>query len=147
MSNANKFTEKGTISIDARQRDESGHDWITLAVADTGIGMTPEQMGKLFQEFSQASSGTGGKIRRHGPWPRHQPALLPDDGRRHHGRERAWPRIDLHNPAAEDCGSFKGSTCYQSRSIKRGAAEPSIRAFAALHRTPLTQRFSRGEEQ
>ena len=31
-------------------------DWITLAVADTGIGMTAEQMGKLFQEFSQASS-------------------------------------------------------------------------------------------
>jgi signal transduction histidine kinase len=35
--------------------------WITLAVADTGIGMTPEQMGKLFQEFSQASSSTASK--------------------------------------------------------------------------------------
>ena len=56
MSNANKFTERGTITIDARQRQENGRDWITLAVADTGIGMTPEQMGKLFQEFSQASS-------------------------------------------------------------------------------------------
>ena len=36
-------------------------DWITLAVTDTGIGMTPEQMGKLFQEFSQASSTTASK--------------------------------------------------------------------------------------
>src|SRR6516225_8832570 len=54
-SNANKFTEKGTITIAARQGQESGRNWITLAVADTGIGMTPEQMGKLFQEFSQAS--------------------------------------------------------------------------------------------
>jgi signal transduction histidine kinase len=36
-------------------------DWITIAVADTGIGMTPEQMGKLFQEFSQASSTTASK--------------------------------------------------------------------------------------
>ena len=51
-SNANKFTERGAISIDARQGQESGRDWITLAVADTGMGMTQEQMGKLFQEFS-----------------------------------------------------------------------------------------------
>src|ERR1700730_5122384 len=61
MSNANKFTERGTITIDARHRQESGGDWITLAVTDTGIGMTPEQMGKLFQEFSQASSTTASK--------------------------------------------------------------------------------------
>ena len=61
MSNANKFTERGTITIDAVQRQENGPDWITLAVADTGIGMTPEQMGKLFQEFSQASSSTASK--------------------------------------------------------------------------------------
>ena len=61
MSNANKFTERGTITIDARHRQENGGDWITLAVTDTGIGMTPEQMGKLFQEFSQASSATASK--------------------------------------------------------------------------------------
>jgi signal transduction histidine kinase len=61
MSNANKFTERGTITIDARQGQENGRDWITIAVADTGIGMTPEQMGKLFQEFSQASSATASK--------------------------------------------------------------------------------------
>jgi signal transduction histidine kinase len=58
MSNANKFTERGTISVDARHAQENGHDWITIAVADTGIGMTPEQMGKLFQEFSQADAST-----------------------------------------------------------------------------------------
>jgi signal transduction histidine kinase len=61
MSNANKFTEKGTITIDASQGQQNGRDWITLAVADTGIGMTPEQMGKLFQEFSQASSATASR--------------------------------------------------------------------------------------
>src|SRR5262245_50020855 len=61
MSNANKFTEKGTVTIAARQGHENGRDWVTLSVADTGIGMTPEQMGKLFQEFSQASSKTAGK--------------------------------------------------------------------------------------
>jgi signal transduction histidine kinase len=51
-SNANKFTEKGTITITTRQAQENGRDWITLAVTDTGIGMTAEQMGKLFQEFA-----------------------------------------------------------------------------------------------
>jgi signal transduction histidine kinase len=61
MSNANKFTEHGTITVDARHAKENGRDWVTIAVADTGIGMTPEQMGKLFQEFSQASSTTASK--------------------------------------------------------------------------------------
>jgi signal transduction histidine kinase len=61
MSNANKFTERGTITVVARQAQENGRDWVTIAVADTGIGMTAEQMGKLFQEFSQASSKTASK--------------------------------------------------------------------------------------
>ena len=60
-SNANKFTERGIITIAAREAQDSGRDWVTLAVTDTGIGMTPEQMGKLFQEFSQASSATASK--------------------------------------------------------------------------------------
>jgi signal transduction histidine kinase/CheY-like chemotaxis protein len=58
MSNANKFTEHGTITIDARQVQEDGRDRVTIAVADTGIGMTEEQMGRLFQEFSQADAST-----------------------------------------------------------------------------------------
>jgi signal transduction histidine kinase len=61
MSNANKFTERGTITIDAGQRQQNDRDWITLAVTDTGIGMTPNQMSKLFQEFAQASSSTASK--------------------------------------------------------------------------------------
>jgi signal transduction histidine kinase len=58
MGNANKFTERGTITVHARQLQENGRDWVTIAVGDTGIGMTPEQMGKLFQEFSQADAST-----------------------------------------------------------------------------------------
>jgi signal transduction histidine kinase len=61
MSNANKFTKAGTITIDARDNKENGREWITVAVADTGVGMTPEQMGRLFQEFSQATSSTASK--------------------------------------------------------------------------------------
>jgi signal transduction histidine kinase len=58
MSNANKFTERGTITVDARRAHADGRDWVTIAVADTGIGMAPEQMDKLFQEFSQADAST-----------------------------------------------------------------------------------------
>jgi GAF domain-containing protein/CheY-like chemotaxis protein len=57
-SNANKFTEKGTVIIAAQSQRLHGRDWIVIAVTDTGIGMTEEQMGRLFQEFSQADAST-----------------------------------------------------------------------------------------
>jgi signal transduction histidine kinase len=60
-SNANKFTENGTVAIAAHQQHIDGRDWVAIEVADTGIGMTPDQMGKLFQEFSQASTTTASK--------------------------------------------------------------------------------------
>jgi signal transduction histidine kinase/DNA-binding response OmpR family regulator len=60
-SNANKFTENGTATIAARAQQLDGREWITIAVTDTGIGMTEEQMGRLFQEFSQADASTSRK--------------------------------------------------------------------------------------
>ena len=55
-SNANKFTEHGMVTISAGRAIEAGREWVTMAVADTGIGLTPEQMGKLFQDFVQADA-------------------------------------------------------------------------------------------
>ena len=55
-SNAAKFTEKGTISLSVRRTE--GGDAIVVSVADTGIGMTAEQTGRLFQEFVQADAST-----------------------------------------------------------------------------------------
>jgi signal transduction histidine kinase/CheY-like chemotaxis protein len=57
-SNANKFTEHGTVTIAADRTQEGAREWITISVSDTGIGMTSEQIGKLFQEFSQADAST-----------------------------------------------------------------------------------------
>jgi len=57
LSNACKFTKEGEVRLRAR-RVANGRDWIELAVADTGIGMTPEQQAKLFEEFSQADATT-----------------------------------------------------------------------------------------
>ena len=57
LSNACKFTKEGEVKLLAR-RVANGHEWAEVAVADTGIGMTPEQQAKLFQEFSQADKTT-----------------------------------------------------------------------------------------
>jgi PAS domain S-box-containing protein len=58
LSNACKFTEQGTITLEAARVTEDGAEWITFSVTDTGIGMTPEQMDKLFQAFVQADTST-----------------------------------------------------------------------------------------
>lgn len=58
LSNACKFTQNGTVSLDVSRIADGNDDRILIRVADTGIGMTEEQMGKLFQEFSQADSST-----------------------------------------------------------------------------------------
>jgi signal transduction histidine kinase/DNA-binding response OmpR family regulator len=58
VSNANKFTARGKVTVSVRRSSEGGREWITTAVADTGIGMTPEQVGRLFQEFMQADAST-----------------------------------------------------------------------------------------
>jgi signal transduction histidine kinase len=57
LSNACKFTEQGEVKLRAR-RVRDGRDWIEMAVADTGIGMTADQQAKLFEEFSQAEATT-----------------------------------------------------------------------------------------
>ena len=57
LSNACKFTKEGEVKLRAR-RVADGRDWIELAVADLGIGMTAEQQTKLFEEFSQADAST-----------------------------------------------------------------------------------------
>lgn len=62
LSNASKFTEKGVIKLAVSREHELGGEWIVMRVSDTGIGMTPEQMGKLFQAFSQADASTTRKF-------------------------------------------------------------------------------------
>jgi len=62
LSNACKFSEHGTITLDvARGSGSEGVDEICFRVSDSGIGMTPAQMGKLFEAFSQAETSTSKK--------------------------------------------------------------------------------------
>jgi signal transduction histidine kinase len=57
LSNACKFTKQGEVALRVRKVAD-GRDWVELAVADNGIGMTAEQQAKLFQDFTQADSLT-----------------------------------------------------------------------------------------
>ena len=59
LSNAAKFTEGGTITLSA---ERSGQERIVLRVSDTGIGMTEEQLTRLFQRFQQADASTTRKF-------------------------------------------------------------------------------------
>ncbi|HEY7491473.1 MAG TPA: GAF domain-containing protein [Candidatus Tectomicrobia bacterium] len=58
LSNACKFTTQGTIALQVRRQAADGVEWIAFRISDTGIGMTPEQMARLFQAFSQAEVST-----------------------------------------------------------------------------------------
>ena len=57
LSNASKFTERGTITVRATRDGDN----IVFTVLDTGIGMTPDQLGRLFQAFAQAEASTASK--------------------------------------------------------------------------------------
>src|SRR6185503_20017574 len=61
LSNASKFTEEGQVSLEVAREGEPGDDWITFKVTDSGIGMSEEQLGKLFQAFTQADASTSRK--------------------------------------------------------------------------------------
>jgi len=57
LSNACKFTKAGEVKLAAR-KVSNGRNFVEFAVSDTGIGMTPEQQAKLFEEFTQADAST-----------------------------------------------------------------------------------------
>lgn len=61
LSNASKFTKDGKVSLAVDKSSENGSEWITFRVSDTGIGMSSEQLSRLFQAFSQADASTSRK--------------------------------------------------------------------------------------
>ena len=56
LSNACKFTVQGAISLQVARETVENRDWLTFCVRDTGLGMRPEQIEKLFKEFAQADA-------------------------------------------------------------------------------------------
>ena len=62
LSNACKFTDQGTITLRVQRKVQKSGDRLVFQVSDTGIGMSPEQMAKVFDEFTQADSSTTRKF-------------------------------------------------------------------------------------
>ncbi len=58
LSNACKFTENGLVALKVEREGARDDAWLTFTVSDTGIGLTADQLGRLFQEFSQADATT-----------------------------------------------------------------------------------------
>jgi signal transduction histidine kinase/CheY-like chemotaxis protein len=62
LSNAVKFTQEGSITVDAGRERMNGVEWIVFRVTDTGIGLSADQIVKLFQDFTQADASTTRKF-------------------------------------------------------------------------------------
>jgi CheY-like chemotaxis protein/anti-sigma regulatory factor (Ser/Thr protein kinase) len=62
LSNAVKFTQEGNVTVNAGRECMDGSEWIVVRVTDTGIGLSPEKIVKLFQDFTQADASTTRKF-------------------------------------------------------------------------------------
>ena len=62
LSNAVKFTQQGNVTLNAGRERMDGSEWIVFRVTDTGIGLSPAQIVKLFQDFTQADASTTRKF-------------------------------------------------------------------------------------
>jgi signal transduction histidine kinase/DNA-binding response OmpR family regulator len=58
LSNAAKFTHDGEIGLAVQAETVDGDDWVRMAVTDSGIGIPPEKIDHVFEEFSQADDST-----------------------------------------------------------------------------------------
>jgi len=59
LSNANRFTQRGTVTLEVTRRGAGAEEWVIFTVSDTGIGMTPDQIENAFDMFTQSSSLRG----------------------------------------------------------------------------------------
>jgi len=58
LGNAGKFTHEGLIRLEGERITENGVDWLLFRVRDSGVGMTPAQVAKVFEAFTQADAST-----------------------------------------------------------------------------------------
>ena len=125
LSNAAKFTDRGRITISVARETRDGRGWIVIRVKDTGHRHDRRTGLAAVRGFHAGGYIDHATLWRHGPRARDLAALLPDDGRRHHGGKRTGTRLDVHRQRA------------------RGRAEAGIRHRRAQARGPTRNRGSR----
>ena len=141
LSNAAKFTESGTIRLTTRSvQDGNG---VEFSVNDTGIGLTTEQLSRLFHEFSQAEASTSRRYRRDRAGPRPQPKARPSARRGHLRREHARRGFHLRarDPAAV-AGRFE-PRADRPKSVRRCRPPTPVVDDAEDSRVPLSQVLER----
>ena len=58
LSNSAKFTREGTVTLHVNRIQQAGEEWLSFAVSDTGIGIAPDKLEHVFEEFTQADDST-----------------------------------------------------------------------------------------
>ncbi len=139
LSNACKFTKQGDVTLRARKVAD-GRDSIELAVADTGIGMTAVQLGKLFREFSQAEASTAKHYGGTGLGLAITRKLARCDGRRRDGGERARQGLGVHGAPTKQRRRLN-KTEYSCGECQF-AAPPLCRLFARMRSVEAQLRMS-----
>ncbi len=144
LANAVKFTEAGEVVLMVSAGlVTDGAVELTFAVRDTGIGLTTEGMGRLFQSFSQADSSTTRKYGGTGlglAISRRLAELMGGRMWAESERARPWRDLPVHDPRT-DCGAAAGAqsrlrrcaagTCWTPRAGRRRQRHQSPRAESA----------------
>jgi signal transduction histidine kinase len=99
LSNACKFTKEGEVALRVRKVAD-GREWVELAVADSGIGMTAEQHAKLFSGFHAGRFPDGASLWRNGAGSSDLPQARTHDGRGRDGGKRGGQGIGLYGALA-----------------------------------------------
>ncbi len=128
VGNAAKFTDKGSITIHATTEVLDDQSWISVAVQDTGIGLTEEQTRKLFEPFVQADASTTRKYGGTGLGLAISAKFTQMLGGSLQIKSPTWKRLDIYRPIA---GSFAETPCCRTgtgraRTDSRLADKPRI---------------------